>query len=95
MRVLLAALLLCVAPLSAHEAPSGFEYDMECCHNQDCAPLPEDQTPRPLDGGAWLLKTGEVVPKSKVKFAPDGRYHLCRWTANNAVLCLYVPIPSS
>jgi hypothetical protein len=64
---------------------------MECCHNQECAPLPEDQTPKPLDGGAWLLKTGEVVPKSKVKFAPDGLYHLCRLASTGTILCLYTP----
>lgn len=93
--VLLAAIMAAfLIPAQAHDAPMGWAYDMECCHNQDCAPLPEDQTPKPIDGGDWLLKTGEVVPKSKVKFSPDGKYHLCRWHANGVILCLYVP-PSS
>lgn len=83
--------VLAITKAPAHDAPMGWEYEAECCHNQDCAPLPEDQTPKPLDGGDWLLKTGEIVPKSKVKYSPDGLYHLCRWHSNNAVLCLYVP----
>ncbi len=83
--------VLAVAKSPAHEAPMGWEYDAACCHNQDCKPLPEDQTPKPLDGGDWRLSTGEIVPKSKVKFSPDGLFHLCRFHATGAVLCLYTP----
>ncbi len=90
---LVAAFLL--SPAWAHDAPMGWSYAAECCHNQDCAPLPEDQTPKPLDGGDWRLSTGEIVPRSKVKFSPDGLFHLCRFHATGAVLCLYVPPSSS
>lgn len=85
------AMAFLLSPARAHEAPSGWDYPMECCHNQDCGPLNEADRPKPLDGGDWLLTTGEIVPKSKVKFSPDGLYHLCRWHANNTVLCLFVP----
>jgi hypothetical protein len=92
---LVAAFLCVMSYVSAHEAPSGWSYDHECCHNQDCAPIPEDQTPKPLDGGNWRLSTGEIVPKSKVKFSPDGFYHLCRLPASGTILCLYTPPSSS
>jgi len=72
-----------------HEAPSGWMYPMECCSNNDCAEMPEDDTPKPLAGGDWLLRTGEVVPRSKVKWSPDGRYHLCRM--GELIFCLFVP----
>ena len=65
-------------------------YPQECCSDRDCAPLAESQTPKPLDGGDWLLTTGEVVPRAKVKWSPDGLYHLCRHTAGH-IYCLFVP----
>ena len=41
MKNLFAALLLIstTLPTSSHQAPSGWEYDRDCCHNQDCAPI--------------------------------------------------------
>lgn len=91
MRYILAALILCAMPAYAHEAPSGWSYPAECCSDRDCAPLAESETPKPLDGGAWLLSTGEVVQKSKVKFSPDGLYHLCRGVSGGMIFCLFVP----
>jgi hypothetical protein len=62
-------------------------YDMECCSDNDCAPI--DYEPKPLQGGAYLLPTGEVVPREKVKWSKDERYHLCR--IGPVIFCLYVP----
>ena len=96
MRMLVAVLMLCLSHVAfAHQAPSGWTYDATCCSNRDCAELPEAETPKPLDGGDWRLTTGEIVPRDKVKFSPDGKFHLCRWNATGAVLCLYVPPSSS
>ena len=86
-------LLFNVERVFGHEAPSGWMYPMECCSNNDCAEMPEGDTPKPLAGGDWLLKTGEVVPRSKVKWSPDGRYHLCRM--GELIFCLFVPPSSS
>lgn len=70
--------------------PHSF-YDAECCSDRDCAPMPESETPKPLPGGSWLLNTGEVVERAKVKWSPDGRYHLCRMPGGTHIFCLYVP----
>lgn len=93
MRLILAALVggCLLSTAQAHEAPSGWHYDAACCSNQDCSELPENQTPKPLDGGNWQLTTGEIVERSKVKFSPDGKYHLCRFSSTGGVICLYVP----
>ena len=66
-------------------------YPAECCSDKDYAPLAESETPKPLDGGDWLLTTGEVVPRAKVKWSPDGLYHICRFTSTNGIICFFVP----
>ncbi len=85
---LMAAFLLQVR---SHEAPSGWKYPLECCSDRDCRELTEAETPKPLDGGDWRLVTGEIVPRSKVKFSPDGLYHLCRGVNGGMIFCLFVP----
>lgn len=80
-------LAICVLVVSIAQAHSWYPH--ECCSDRDCAPLPDNQIPKPLDGGAWLLSTGEIVNRDKVKWSPDGHYHLCRFGA--VVLCLFVP----
>ncbi len=87
MRALIAALMLCVVP----PALSHSWYPQECCSDRDCAEMAEADTPKPLDGGSWLLKTGEIVPRSKVKWSPDGHYHLCRGVSGGMIFCLFVP----
>ena len=64
-------------------------YPPECCSDHDCAPMPAATIPKPMDGGDWLLTTGELVPRSKVKWSPDGHYHLCRM--GETIFCLFVP----
>lgn len=64
-------------------------YPPECCSDKDCAPLPANLIPKPLAGGDWLLTTGEIVPRSKVKWSPDGHYHLCQ--TPHTTYCLFVP----
>lgn len=67
-------------------------YPPECCSDQDCAPMPESQRPTPLPGGAWMLVTGEVVPRTKVRWSPDAAFHLCKlpWEPHTT-FCLFVP----
>ena len=83
--------LLCVlAVLTASMAHAHSWYPAECCSERDCAPLPENQTPKPLDGGAWLLSTGEIVPREKARWSPDGLYHLCR-LPGGTIVCIFIP----
>ncbi len=84
--LVLLALLLVVSPALSHSW-----YPHECCSDRDCAPMPEADAPKPLDGGNWLLTTGEIVPRDKVKWSPDGHYHICRFAATGGVICLFVP----
>lgn len=86
---MVAAFLFVLHGVSAHQAPSGWQYPLECCSDHDCAPIADADIPRPLDGGDWLLTTGEVVLRSKVKWSPDGHYHLCRM--GEVIFCLFVP----
>jgi hypothetical protein len=84
--------VLATAKALPHQAPSGWQYPPECCSNQDCKPMADRDIPKPLPGGDWLLTTGEVVPRSKVKWSPDGHYHLCKleWEPFTTY-CLFVP----
>lgn len=86
MRVL-AAVVLLGGLLSSAIAHSWYPH--ECCSDRDCAPIPENQIPKPLDGGNWQLFDGTYVDRAKVKWSPDGHYHLCQMGA--VVLCLFVP----
>jgi hypothetical protein len=72
-----------------HNAPRGWQYDAECCSDRDCAPI--DYAPKPLPGGSFLLPTGEVVERGRVKWSRDEHYHLCRSPNTGQIYCLYVP----
>lgn len=87
MRVtILLALLILTGPAAAHSF-----YDVECCHDQDCAPMPEADEPTALPGGDFRLRDGRVVSKAKVRWSPDNRFHLCQ-SATGHVFCLYVRV---
>jgi hypothetical protein len=64
-------------------------YDPECCSERDCEPMA--YVPKPLPGGAYLLDTGEVVDRSRVKWSRDEHYHLCRNPGGGHIFCLYIP----
>lgn len=83
-------MLVGIKAARAHTAPSGWQYGAECCSERDCFEMAEADTPKPLDGGDWLLTTGEIVPVRKVKWSPDGRFHLCR-LPGGTIVCLYIP----
>ena len=88
--------LMCVAALLfssvalAHNAPRGWAYDLECCSDRDCAPIPAKGI-QALPDGSYVLPTGEVVEKSKIKRSQDEEYHLCRLPGGTHIFCLYVP----
>lgn len=76
------------APVAAHQAPSGWEYDRWCCSNNDCAPIAAEyvrMTPGgwrvdiPAGGHPMVKEVGttRLFKDHQVKFAPDGQYHAC------------------
>lgn len=80
----------------AHDAPTGWSYDVSCCSNKDCRH--DDEAVRPVKTGWLVRQTGEVIAwgDSRLRNSPDGRYHICMsaadFTSTDArVLCLYVP----
>ncbi|MCR4264682.1 hypothetical protein [Nitratireductor sp. ZSWI3] len=89
----LTALVLAV-PVSAHEAPSGWNYPMECCSNRDCQQIPANDVIERSEG--YLVKpTGETLSytDSRLRKSPDGVYHLCavKRVSNLHTICLFVP----
>lgn len=88
----------------AHEAPSGWRYDWECCHDRDCARI-EARHVREVRGG-WsvavppgahpLVPPGSpsvtaTILHSATRPSGDGEFHLCLSPVDRRVLCFYVP----
>lgn len=86
--------LLTAVPAVAHEAPTGWKYDMACCHNRDCRPLASSAV-RESPGGYVITLDNETVPYSdkRIKNSPDGQYHWCTVNGRDdgRTICLYVP----
>jgi hypothetical protein len=87
--LLAGSMALCIYILATAKVLPHSWYDPECCSDRDCAPM--TYVPKPLPGGAYLLDTGEVVDRSKVKWSRDEHYHLCRNPGGGHIFCLYVP----
>jgi len=80
---------------TAHPAPSGWNYPVHCCRNQDCAQISEDDV-MALQGGWGVKATGEVIPYDTAQPSPDGSYHRCspRFADTHEAdrtICLFVP----
>ena len=88
----------------AHDAPSGWSYDVTCCNTLDCRPADGPETKvrhhpvkiEEVTGGYRISTTQEVVPwnDKRIRESKDGDYHVC--TTNGAdsgrALCIYVPM---
>lgn len=86
---------------TAHEAPSGWTYDISCCSQMDCREIKDDDieiTPQ----GYVIKATGETVTydgKSptgiKLKKSKDEHFHRCSsgypGSDKGRTWCLYVP----
>lgn len=91
MKYILTGLMIILMSTAAisHEAPTGWEYDYDCCGNNDCEPVKIETD----SGGSYaVLKNGQkwyiTKPKS-VRPSQDDNYHVC--IHMNQVWCLYVP----
>jgi hypothetical protein len=88
----------------AHTAPSGtWQYDLACCSERDCAPVPARfirATPQGfaihIPAGAHPFVQGTaltaLVPHQDGRVRPsgDGQHHACISPART-VLCIYIP----
>lgn len=78
----------------AHEAPTGWRFDPECCGNGDCMPVPMT-TIRETPNGYQIKQTGEVIPydSPKVRPSPDGMPYRCSTGGKpeGNTYCIYVP----
>ena len=92
--LLVALLFLLFGPLAiekvrAHESPSGWSYDPDCCGGSDCMPIQKAT----LIDGKWYyttkLGTKPVVPQTKIRVSKDHQTHACVY--QNMLWCLYIP----
>jgi hypothetical protein len=80
---------------SAHKAPSGWSYDMECCGNHDCRIEQSEVKATPL--GWFVTSTGETIRynDSRIHQSKDGEFHRCLMHKGShdpgMTRCLYVP----
>lgn len=102
-RLLLAALV--AAPAYAHDAPTGWAYDTECCGGWDCAAMADGAVREVAGGYSVVVVPGShpMVPASAAEpvrgFVPfgdrrirpsgDEHRHVC--IVGGRVYCLYVP----
>lgn len=73
----------------AHQAPSGWEYDGDCCSNKDCNELPDSAVRETADGyevtagpeqnNQLSRKQTILVPyhDRRIRLSKDGKFHAC------------------
>ena len=96
--VAMATALFHVSSAKAHSAPTGWEYDYDCCSNKDCSELPSEAV-KITDAGYVVTVTPEMNNQIKstrtytiryiatgMRESKDGKYHICLRPeyANNA-----------
>lgn len=90
---------------SAHDAPSGFQYDPQCCGGAatsgDCAPVPDAAIREAQGGYSVLIRPGEHpmahAPVSgflahgddRIRPSGDDRRHACI-SRSGRLLCVYI-----
>lgn len=89
------AAVLVILLLSVQMPQAHSWYSNNCCHDRDCAPLP-DGAVEATSAGWRLIETGEIVPYggAKERDSQDSHFHLCRPHGQGKVApirCLYVP----
>lgn len=93
MKRLLALCAFMAAPAYAHDAPTGWSFDILCCSNRDCGEVPDDWV-KEKDGSVTIVPTGEVLSRAdpKVKMSKDERTYWCRPPGIEPhTICVYLP----
>jgi hypothetical protein len=92
--------LLLAAPCTvlAHEAPTGWNYDLKCCHNRDCHQIHDTAV---MEGPGGYAVAGSLIPYGdpRIRQSRDGHFHLCiqkiwmglDYGVSRHINCLYVP----
>lgn len=98
MRTILAVLILLFASTAAAHDPL---YDMECCHNLDCAPVLKAEmvagwpgSPLPVLLVTTSAGTVMVPPSFPRRMSKDGRMHACIRPGDGGtarLICIYLP----
>jgi hypothetical protein len=106
MKRILPIIAILAGPAAAHQAPSGWEYDAECCNTRDCAPARAGQIRETRRDG--VLGYAVVVPAGthhysrvdvdtfiamgdpRIRVSGDSDRHVCL-SATGHVFCLYIP----
>lgn len=77
----------------AHEAPTGWRFEPECCGNGDCKPVGQGEI-RVTPDGYLIPATGEVIPfqSHKVRSSPDGKPYRCsvQGKREGNTYCIYI-----
>lgn len=94
-----AALLALASTALAHSW-----YPHECCHDQDCYPIKDDEVEL-LSSGAYLIKAtrevfsppGSTLSDKHFRYSPDGSFHRCSFggSRDSTSICLFIPQPNS
>lgn len=89
-----AVIVLPALPATAHDAPTGWHYDLACCQNRDCRPISSSAVKEGPDGYLITIDN-ETVPykDGRIKDSPDGLFHWCTVDGRDdgRTICLYVP----
>lgn len=83
------ALVLLALDLVIGDAFGHDWYPASCCSDRDCGPLSRDLVTETPAG--YTLSTGEFIDRKRVKFSPDGEFHICRFGETQQIICFFVP----
>ena len=96
-KVVLIVALMVLGSVRLAQAHGEAEWIMavepRCCGPNDCAPVAEGGIKR-VNGGFFVLETGEVVPELETLWSVDDHYWRCRYTSGartGQTRCLFVP----
>jgi len=78
-----------ISAATAHHAPKGWEYDYDCCHDKDCAPVQaqhDELGDYAIDsnGMKWYFRDAQSIRPSQ-----DSDYHICVYAGK--LRCAYIP----
>jgi hypothetical protein len=76
---------LIVSPAGAHSW-----YPRECCHNDDCHPVPCGELTTTRYGLSW--KDVAVFSEPMIRSSPDGACHVCGMWGHYSTILPYLPL---
>lgn len=97
--LIIAASLIAITmpPASAHDAPSGWTYPIECCDDRDCEPI--DTADVTVGDGFYIWRHHRIAFNSpSVRNSPDSLFHGCEaghWGdegGKKILTCFFVPL---